>query len=34
VIAIFVVAFLLFVPTITLGHEKKMPIEALAPIED
>ena len=34
VIAIFVVAFLLFVPTITLGHEKKMPLEALSPIED
>jgi hypothetical protein len=34
VIAIFVVGFLLFVPTITLGHEKKMPLEALSPIED
>ena len=34
VIAIFVVGFLLFVPTIVLGHEKQMPLEALSPIED
>jgi EmrB/QacA subfamily drug resistance transporter len=33
-IAIFVVACLAFVPTITLGHEKKMPLEALSPLED
>lgn len=34
VIAIFVVVLLMFVPAIRIGGEKKMPIEALAPLED
>jgi EmrB/QacA subfamily drug resistance transporter len=34
VIAIFVVALLLFVPSISIGAEKKMPLEALSPLED
>ncbi|NKJ47263.1 MFS transporter [Burkholderia sp. SG-MS1] len=34
VIAIFVVALLAFVPAIHIGSEKKMPIEALSPLED
>jgi EmrB/QacA subfamily drug resistance transporter len=34
VIAIFVVALLAFVPTIHIGADKKMPLEALAPLED
>ncbi len=34
VIAIFVVALLAFVPAIQIGPEKKMPIEALSPLED
>ncbi|WP_175161466.1 MDR family MFS transporter [Paraburkholderia fynbosensis] len=34
VIAIFVVALLVFVPAIHIGLEKKMPVEALSPIED
>ncbi|HEX7934413.1 MAG TPA: MDR family MFS transporter [Paraburkholderia sp.] len=33
-IAIFVVALLTLVPSITLGADKKMPLEALAPLED
>jgi MFS family permease len=34
VIAIFVVALLTFVPAIHIGTEKKMPLEALSPLED
>ncbi|WP_144109321.1 MDR family MFS transporter [Paraburkholderia sp. BCC1886] len=34
VIAIFVVALLLFVPTIHIGAAKPVPLEALAPLED
>jgi EmrB/QacA subfamily drug resistance transporter len=34
VIAIFVVALLTFVPAIQIGSEKKMPLEALSPLED
>jgi hypothetical protein len=34
VIAIFVVALLAFVPAIHIGSEKKMPLEALSPLED
>jgi hypothetical protein len=33
-IAIFVVLLLTLVPAITIGAEKKMPLEALAPLED
>lgn len=33
-IAIFVVLLLTLVPAITIGTEKKMPVEALAPLED
>ncbi|WP_246279018.1 MDR family MFS transporter [Paraburkholderia ultramafica] len=34
VIAIFVVALLAFVPALHIGAEKKMPLEALSPLED
>jgi EmrB/QacA subfamily drug resistance transporter len=34
VIAIFVVVLLAFVPAITIGPAKKMPLEALSPLED
>jgi EmrB/QacA subfamily drug resistance transporter len=34
VIAIFVVALLAFVPAINIGPDKKMPLEALSPLED
>jgi MFS family permease len=34
VIALFLVALLTFVPAITIGPGKKMPIEALSPLED
>jgi EmrB/QacA subfamily drug resistance transporter len=34
VIAIFVVVFLVFVPAINIGGEKKMPLEGLSPVED
>lgn len=34
VIAIFVVGFLLFVPRVDIGGERKMPVEGLAPLED
>jgi EmrB/QacA subfamily drug resistance transporter len=34
VIAIFIVAFLVFVPTIHIAGEKKVPMEGLSPIED
>jgi C4-dicarboxylate transporter len=34
VIAIFVVALLTFVPAIHIGSEKKLPLEALSPLED
>jgi K+-transporting ATPase A subunit len=34
VIAIFVVVLLVFVPTITLGPAKTVPLEALSPLED
>jgi hypothetical protein len=34
VIAIFSVGFLLFVPKVDIGGERKMPVEGLAPLED
>jgi EmrB/QacA subfamily drug resistance transporter len=34
VIALFVVALLMFVPAISIGSEKPMPLEALSPLED
>jgi hypothetical protein len=33
-IAIFVVVLLAFVPAVSIGIEKKMPLEALSPLED
>jgi competence protein ComGC len=34
VIAIFAVVLLLFVPSISIGAEKTIPLEALSPLED
>ena len=34
VIALFVVALLMFVPAINIGSEKPVPLEALSPLED